>query len=70
VHAEHVVYRPKKIFSDASKSKRIYNEMWTGDWWNTVQVIEFTEHLLKAYFTFLSFFFSRTGCQVEHALLL
>ncbi|KAG1834650.1 hypothetical protein F4604DRAFT_1944865 [Suillus subluteus] len=36
-HAEHVVYRPKKIFSDASKSKRIYNEMWTGDWWNTVQ---------------------------------
>ncbi|KAG1732831.1 hypothetical protein EDB19DRAFT_1896695 [Suillus lakei] len=36
-HAEHVVYRPKKIFSDASKSKRIYNETWTGDWWNTIQ---------------------------------
>ncbi|KAG1844153.1 hypothetical protein F4604DRAFT_1884476 [Suillus subluteus] len=36
-HAEHVVYRPKKIFSDASKSERIYNEMWTGDWWNTIQ---------------------------------
>ncbi|KAG0692946.1 hypothetical protein DFH29DRAFT_985620 [Suillus ampliporus] len=37
-HAEHVVYRPKKIFSDASKSERIYNEMWTGNWWNTIQL--------------------------------
>ncbi|KAG1756586.1 uncharacterized protein EDB91DRAFT_1233380 [Suillus paluster] len=37
-HAEHVVYGPKKIFSDASQSERIYNEMWTGDWWNTLSL--------------------------------
>jgi hypothetical protein len=30
-HAEHVVYRPKMIFSDTSQSKRIHNEMWTGN---------------------------------------
>lgn len=28
------VYAPQKIFSDESKSKRIYNEMWTGKWWH------------------------------------
>jgi hypothetical protein len=37
-YASDVVYRPSKIFTDSSKSKRIYNEMWTGDWWNAVQV--------------------------------
>jgi len=37
-HASDIVYCPSKIFTDSSKSKRIYNEMWTGDWWNTVQV--------------------------------
>ncbi|KAG1845829.1 hypothetical protein F4604DRAFT_1595367 [Suillus subluteus] len=33
-----IVYRPKKIFTDSSKNTRIYNEMWTGDWWHSVQV--------------------------------
>ena len=27
--SEHLVYRPKKIFSNANKDNRIYNEMWT-----------------------------------------
>jgi len=38
VHAKDIVYRPRKIFKNASKTTRIYNEMWTGEWWNTVQV--------------------------------
>lgn len=37
-HANDIVYRPKRVFTDASRDSRIYNEMWTGDWWNTVQV--------------------------------
>ena len=36
--ANDIVYRPKKIFTDSSKTTRIYNEMWTGDWWHSVQV--------------------------------
>jgi Plavaka transposase len=37
-HAKHIVYRPKKVFVNAEKKKRIYHEMWTGKWWNTIQV--------------------------------
>ena len=37
-HAKDIVYRPKKVFTDSMKTTRIYNEMWTGEWWNTVQV--------------------------------
>lgn len=37
-HASDIVYKPQRIFSDASKSTRIYNEMWTGEWWNSIQV--------------------------------
>ena len=37
-YAHHIVYRPKRVFADASKTKRIFTEMWTGLWWNAVQV--------------------------------
>ena len=37
-HAKHIVYRPTRVFADASKTRRIYTEMWTGLWWNAVQV--------------------------------
>ncbi|KAG1892509.1 hypothetical protein F4604DRAFT_1566002 [Suillus subluteus] len=37
-HTNNIVYRPKRVFTNASRDSRIYNEMWTGDWWNTVQV--------------------------------
>ncbi|KAG1868538.1 hypothetical protein F4604DRAFT_1881487 [Suillus subluteus] len=36
-HAKDNVYHPRKIFTDSSKMTRIYNEMWTSEWWNTVQ---------------------------------
>ncbi|KAH9910771.1 uncharacterized protein B0H18DRAFT_894472, partial [Fomitopsis serialis] len=36
-HADRIVYRPRRIFSDASRKNRIYTEMWTGKWWNAVQ---------------------------------
>ncbi|EGO05017.1 hypothetical protein SERLA73DRAFT_44354, partial [Serpula lacrymans var. lacrymans S7.3] len=38
-HAKHIVYKPKKIFSNAQKENRIYNKMWTGKRWHAIQVI-------------------------------
>ena len=37
-HVKDIVYKPKKIFVNAKKEKRIYHEMWTGNWWNAIQV--------------------------------
>ena len=37
-HADKIVYRPRKIFKDASRTERIYSEMWTGQWWHAAQV--------------------------------
>ena len=36
--AKDIVYKPKRIFMNASKEKRVYNEMWTGTWWEETQV--------------------------------
>ncbi|EGO18842.1 hypothetical protein SERLADRAFT_443811 [Serpula lacrymans var. lacrymans S7.9] len=36
-HAKHIVYCPKKIFTNARKESRIYHEMWTGKWWHAIQ---------------------------------
>ncbi|KIM60379.1 hypothetical protein SCLCIDRAFT_97257, partial [Scleroderma citrinum Foug A] len=30
--ANHIMYKPKWIFMNANKDKRVYNEMWTGRW--------------------------------------
>ncbi|KAH9916701.1 uncharacterized protein B0H18DRAFT_830394, partial [Fomitopsis serialis] len=37
-YAKHIVYRPRRVFADRSRTKRIFTEMWTGLWWNAVQV--------------------------------
>ncbi|KAH6906990.1 hypothetical protein BKA70DRAFT_1105175 [Coprinopsis sp. MPI-PUGE-AT-0042] len=34
----HLVYSPKKVYSDSTKTNRIFSEMWTGQWWHMVQV--------------------------------
>jgi len=48
-HTKHIVYKPKKVFVNARKEKRIYHEMWTGRWWNTVQVWNNIFSLFVAY---------------------
>ncbi|KAL1712022.1 hypothetical protein EV715DRAFT_268174 [Schizophyllum commune] len=35
--SEHLVYRPKRIFTNRSREDRIYSEMWTGRWWPAIQ---------------------------------
>jgi hypothetical protein len=37
-NTKHLVYTPKKIYSDETKENRIFNEMWTGQWWHVLQV--------------------------------
>ncbi|KAL1705648.1 hypothetical protein EV121DRAFT_279498 [Schizophyllum commune] len=32
-----LVYRPTKVFANATRANRLYSEMWTGEWWHTVQ---------------------------------
>lgn len=44
--ADHIVYKPKQMFSDAEKENRLYTEMWTAEWWWLVQVSLLTS-LLK-----------------------
>lgn len=34
----HLVYKPSKVYSDNSKSNRIFSEMWTAKWWHVLQV--------------------------------
>ena len=31
-------YTPEKVYADAEGRERVYDEMWTGDWWWDVQV--------------------------------
>lgn len=33
-----MVFSPQKVFSDRSQKNRIFSEMWTGKWWNAMQV--------------------------------
>lgn len=35
--AEHLVYRPSRVFTDNSRKSHVYSEMWTGKWWSSVQ---------------------------------
>ncbi|KAK7020726.1 hypothetical protein VNI00_017626 [Paramarasmius palmivorus] len=35
--SQHLVYRPKTVFENASKERRIYSEMWTGKLWALLQ---------------------------------
>lgn len=37
-YADQMVFAPRRMWSSSSRSSRLYNEMWTGDWWWEVQV--------------------------------
>lgn len=37
-HADRIVYKPRKVFSDANRDNRIFSEMWTGKRWHKLQV--------------------------------
>jgi hypothetical protein len=31
-------YKPQKVYTDESRTERVYDEMWTGQWWWKMQV--------------------------------
>ncbi|KAF9552907.1 hypothetical protein CPC08DRAFT_619975, partial [Agrocybe pediades] len=33
-----MVFKPQQVYKDSSKEHRVYSEMWTGKWWNSLQV--------------------------------
>jgi Plavaka transposase len=37
-HGE-MAYAPEKVYTDPEGQCRVYDEMWTGDWWWEMQVI-------------------------------
>ena len=36
--ARELVFAPERHYLDPERTRRIYNEMHTGDWWRAVQV--------------------------------
>jgi len=41
-HSPQMTFALSKIYTDASKSDRIYSEMWTGQWWHALRVFNLT----------------------------
>lgn len=35
---EYIAYQPEKVYADPEGKTRVYDEMWTGDWWWNMQV--------------------------------
>lgn len=35
---EDINYKPQKVYTDGSRTERVYSEMWTGKWWWKMQV--------------------------------
>ncbi|KAI0733701.1 hypothetical protein C8Q72DRAFT_880835 [Fomitopsis betulina] len=36
-YVKHIVYHPRQVFADRSRTKWIFMEMWMGLWWNAVE---------------------------------
>ena len=36
--ADHIVYKPSRVFRNKESETRVYSEMWTGKWWWAAQV--------------------------------
>ena len=38
-YADQMAFAPQKVWTSSDKTSRLYNEMWTGDWWWKIQVL-------------------------------
>ncbi|EGO30571.1 hypothetical protein SERLADRAFT_404683 [Serpula lacrymans var. lacrymans S7.9] len=38
-HATDIVYKPSRIFTNSNRDDHIFDEMWTGKWWHSVQAL-------------------------------
>lgn len=37
---DHLAYLPERVYGDAKGGTRLYDEMWTAEWWWKVQVCQ------------------------------
>ena len=54
IYTDEMVFAPQKILTSSEKTSRVYNQMWTGDWWWKIQVfISFIIYIIRilSYFT-------------------
>lgn len=42
---EKMAYSPERVYTDAEGKNRLFDEMWTGDWWWNLQVSIFARHI-------------------------
>lgn len=44
---DHMSYVPEEVYSDSEGNTRVYDEMWTGEWWwkTQVSVVNFDQRL-------------------------
>ena len=35
---DNIHYKPQKVYTDGSRTERVYGEMWMGQWWWKAQV--------------------------------
>jgi len=40
VFKDHVSYVPERVYTSTEGEERVYDEMWTGDWWWNTQACE------------------------------
>ena len=40
--APYLVFKPERHYADEDKTKQLYHDMYTGEWWWTTQVCYFT----------------------------
>ena len=45
-----ISYLPERVYTDDEGKVRVYDEMWTGNWWWDTQVRFFYRHLKETYF--------------------
>ena len=38
IYSNQMTFAPQKMWSSSERISRLYNEMWTGDWWWKIQV--------------------------------
>jgi hypothetical protein len=48
-YVDEMVFTPHQVWSSKDKNSRLYNEMWTGDWWWQMQVCVLYIKVLESY---------------------
>lgn len=67
---EYISYVPEMVYADDQQANRVYDEMWTGNWWWEMQVSAHNYKQQKPKYLRTSIAFSRTVYPLALSLLL